>query len=331
MSDRIGGYQRPTSTSFISSSQPDHKRRVPPSQEPGTDYAAPYGSALYAAEDGVVAAVQSSTSGATGRFITLDLDDGYRVRYLHLAVIAVTVGQRVSRGQIIGKTGASAWGKDWGVGAHVHTSLFNGHTYNGFGPGSTLDFEAYVGPDNDGGTVGRGGFADGSEELRRFQSKLIQMGHDLGAAGADAKYGPMTAAATLHEQRMAERNGYPGGNVADDSIPGPSTEAYLDWWIVGRHQNQGHNATVNDIASLPNKRGLQKVANLYLPPGGKTALDNDWGPKSKKGLQTFLDRNYRGSLPQWLRVKYGYVGDDVWGPVMAAAATRADAANWHAL
>lgn len=91
---------------------------------------------------------------------------------------------------------------------------------------------------------------------------------------------------------------------------------------------QYHTATVADIQSLPNKRGLQKVAKLY---GYKGALDNDFGPGSRAGLQTFLDRNYGGSLAAWLRAKWGYVGNDQWGPVMAAAATRADTANWAAL
>lgn len=328
MADVKGGYRRPTNSSFISSSYDDHKNRDKPSTEPGTDYGVAYGTPLYAPEDGRILLIDRDPGGAEGRRISIGFNDGLMGSAIHCKdQFQVGQGQLVKRDQLIGFTGASAWGKEWGVGAHVHFTLFPSHQHI-FGTYKTLDFERYIGADNDGGTPGRAGYADGSVELKRFQEKLILMGHNLGPTGADAKYGNFTKDATLFEQQQAEKNGYPGGVVTDDGLPGPSTEAYLDWWLVGRHQSQGHKATVQDIASLPNKRGLQKVAKLY---GYQGALDNDWGPGSIKGFQTFLDRNYGGSLPQWLRVKYNYVGDDIWGPVMAAAATRADTANWLAL
>lgn len=182
-------------------------------------------------------------------------------------------------------------------------------------------------------TAGRAGFQDGSAELIEFQQKLIKMGHDLGPTGADGKYGPLTAKATLHEQISAEKNRYPGGQVLDDSIPGKATDAYLDWWLVGRHQVAAakpatRNANVSDLQKLSFKKGLQLVARLN---GYKGKIDNDFGPGSQAGLQTFLDRNYGGSLANWLRKKYGYKDrDDIWGPNMAAAAARAQHANWLA-
>lgn len=329
MTDRIGGYRRPTDTTFISDSWQGHRDRKPtPSTEPGVDYGCAYGTTLYAPEDGRVVDVKGSNSGLTGRYITIDLNDGQRVRFLHLSVIGVSIGQGVTRGQVIGKTGASANGNDWGVGAHVHTTLWAHQAYT-FGRDATINFEAYVGDDNDdGGTPGRAGYADGSAELRSFQEKLIRMGHDLGPTGADAVYGPKTADATRFEQSMAVKNGYPGGALVEDGLPGPSTMGYLDWWLVGRFQNQGHTATVADLKSLPNTRGLQKVAKLYGYTGG---LDNDFGGGSQGGIQKFLDRSYGGSLTAWLRAKWGYAGNDIWGPDMAAAATRADTANWSAL
>lgn len=82
-----------------------------------------------------------------------------------------------------------------------------------------------------GGGGSRGGYQNGSPELRAFQEKLIRMGHDLGPTGADAKNGPRTTAATLHEQRSAPKNGYPHA-LDDDGIPGDKTNAYLDWWLA---------------------------------------------------------------------------------------------------
>lgn len=318
------GYRRPSTVTYISSGWQDHKNRKPrPSIEPGVDYGTPYGTPLYAPAAGRVSLIKRDASGASGRRLSIAFDDGRMVSMIHLKDdFRVKVGDRVSAGQLVGFSGASANGLEWGIGAHVHVTLFPTHEHI-YQTNHTLNFEAHIG----GGTTGRGGYADGSAELRRSQQKLIRMGHNLGPTGADAKFGPRTRAATLHEQKSSVTNRYPGGKLTPDGLPGPSTEAYLDWWLVGRHQTV-RRATVADLASLKNTRGLQKVAKLY---GYTGPLDNIFGQGSRTGLQKFLDRNYAGSLPQWLRVKYGYVGNDAWGPVMAAAAARADTANWNAL
>jgi len=86
-----------------------------------------------------------------------------------------------------------------------------------------------------------------------------------------------------------------------------------------------HTATVEDLMSLSNIEGFQKIARRN---GGATAVDNKPGPKTRKGLQTFLNVNYRGSVANWLRSKWGYKDrDDLWGPNMKAAAERANAEN----
>lgn len=142
----MSGYLRPCDAG-ISSSWADHKNRNPPSGEPGTDYACGYGTQILAAEDGTVVDYSRSTGGGTGRYLTIDLDDGRRVRYLHLSETWLEVGARVGRGWHVATSGASAWGSDWGVGAHVHTTLFPGHSYDF---GNTLDFEAHAGSDDEG-------------------------------------------------------------------------------------------------------------------------------------------------------------------------------------
>jgi hypothetical protein len=104
----------------------------------------PYGSPLYAVGNGVIVDKKTTNSNATGRYVTIDLDDGRRTRSLHLSEIWVNVGDRVSRGQQIGKTGASGYGSDWGYGAHVHQTLWATHAYS-FCSSCTLDFAKYVG------------------------------------------------------------------------------------------------------------------------------------------------------------------------------------------
>jgi hypothetical protein len=96
---------------------------------------------VWAVENGVVTDTNYSTMGGTGRHIAVDLDDGRRTRSLHLSEIWVRVGQRVSRGQQLGLTGASGFGSNWGYGAHVHETLLPNHA-NEFR--QSLDFELYV-------------------------------------------------------------------------------------------------------------------------------------------------------------------------------------------
>lgn len=135
-----------------------------------------------------------------------------------------------------------------------------------------------------GGNISRPGYQDGSVELRRFQEKLIRMGHDLGPTGADAVFGPRTKASTLHEQQMAERNGYPGGQVTDDGYPGPQTEAYLDWWLVGRH-NRPSSKSHNELTYADIQSALQRKGFYH----GK--IDNIWGRQSSDALAAFQSAN----------------------------------------
>lgn len=143
------GYIRPVPLGRLTS-WAVHKRRNPPSQEAGTDYFCPRFTPIAAAENGRISDTGDSIGPATGRFVTIDLDDGRRVRYLHLESRLVKVGDRVRRGQIIAYSGATGYGDadwSWNVwetgGAHVHMTLWPSHRYV-FGTSGTLDPEAYM-------------------------------------------------------------------------------------------------------------------------------------------------------------------------------------------
>jgi murein DD-endopeptidase MepM/ murein hydrolase activator NlpD len=137
-----------------------HTRRTTPSSEAGVDYYCPIGTPIRAAGDGVIFETGGGIQPATGRYVTLDLNDGRRVRYLHLSRFAANAygGARVTRGQIIGYAGASGYGSEFfGAsslsripantgGPHVHTTLWSKQVYQ-FGRypiEPTLDFELYV-------------------------------------------------------------------------------------------------------------------------------------------------------------------------------------------
>lgn len=149
----VDGYARPVEpVNGRISSWEAHTNRGVPSSEPGTDYYVPIGTPIRAAASGVVSDVGDSIQPATGYYVTLDLDDGRRVRYLHLSRRIVNVGNRVQWGEVIAYSGATGYGEadwSWNVaetgGAHVHMSLWPGHYYS-FGRYTTLDPELYMAP-----------------------------------------------------------------------------------------------------------------------------------------------------------------------------------------
>ena len=82
----------------------------------GLDIAGPIGTALYAAEDGVVIKAQGGWNGGYGNHVIIDHGNGVQTLYGHASKLFVTVGQKVSRGQTIaamGSTGRS-------TGPHIH-------------------------------------------------------------------------------------------------------------------------------------------------------------------------------------------------------------------
>lgn len=140
------GYEWPApSTTWVTATWQDHKNRNPPSTEPGTDIGTAYGAPVVAVESGTISKVKTSNSGGEGRTVEVSLDDGRTARPLHMSEIWVSVGQRVSRGQQLGLSGASGFGDDWYYGPHVHQTLWNGPSWSG----PTIDFQLYVGEGGD--------------------------------------------------------------------------------------------------------------------------------------------------------------------------------------
>lgn len=88
------------------------------------DFGLPQGTVLRASHDGVVRAVRgdSTRHGCDSSYINdasyvvIDRGDGLETLYLHLISTSVTVGQEVTRGTIIGRSGQTGWT----CGAHLH-------------------------------------------------------------------------------------------------------------------------------------------------------------------------------------------------------------------
>ncbi len=89
----------------------------------GVDIAAPTGTSILASAEGdVIVAKQTGWNGGYGSYIVIQHDNGSQTLYSHASKVLVSVGQHVTRGQIIGAVGAS--GK--ATGPHVHFEIRNG-------------------------------------------------------------------------------------------------------------------------------------------------------------------------------------------------------------
>lgn len=84
----------------------------------GIDMVEPFGSPVYAADDGVVALVGSSSSGY-GNYVVIAHSGGLDTLYGHLSTAVVTVGQVVTQGQTVGLEGSTGNS----TGAHLHFEL----------------------------------------------------------------------------------------------------------------------------------------------------------------------------------------------------------------
>lgn len=81
----------------------------------GIDLSGPVGTPIYATADGVISEA-GYNNGGYGNLIKIDHGRGIETRYGHLSNVGVRAGQRVTRGQLIGRMGST--GRS--TGSHLH-------------------------------------------------------------------------------------------------------------------------------------------------------------------------------------------------------------------
>ena len=86
----------------------------------GTDIAASYGSAIYAADSGTIVRSADGWNGGWGNYVMIDHGNGMQTLYAHMSSRAVSVGQTVSRGQTIGYVGSTGMSS----GPHLHFEMY---------------------------------------------------------------------------------------------------------------------------------------------------------------------------------------------------------------
>ncbi|MDG2003962.1 MAG: M23 family metallopeptidase, partial [Novosphingobium sp.] len=91
----------------------------------GVDYAAKYGTPIYAVSDGTVSF--SGRHGGHGKFVRIKHGGGTATGYAHMSRIAVSNGTRVRAGQVIGYVGSTGLS----TGPHLHFEAYrNNRTIN---------------------------------------------------------------------------------------------------------------------------------------------------------------------------------------------------------
>jgi murein DD-endopeptidase MepM/ murein hydrolase activator NlpD len=91
----------------------------------GIDFHAAYGSPIYAVSDGVVEF--AGRHGGHGNFVKLNHGGGLETGYAHMSRFAVSAGEHVKRGQVIGYVGSTGLS----TGPHLHFEVYrNGQTVN---------------------------------------------------------------------------------------------------------------------------------------------------------------------------------------------------------
>lgn len=95
----------------------------------GLDLAAPTGTPIYAAADGVVIYSARSSGGYSGygNLVKIDHGNGVQTWYAHCSQLLVSAGQRVKAGDLIAKVGSTGYS----TGSHLHFEVrVNGATRN---------------------------------------------------------------------------------------------------------------------------------------------------------------------------------------------------------
>lgn len=120
------GYIWPTDSRYITSS---YGMRVHPifgynKMHTGIDIAASYGTNVYASKSGTVTTANWGWGGGYGNYVEIDHGGGNYTLYAHMSSLAVSEGQRVEQGQVIGYCGSTGNS----TGPHVHFEIFEGYS-----------------------------------------------------------------------------------------------------------------------------------------------------------------------------------------------------------
>lgn len=270
----------------------------------------------------VVTGTPSGWSGG-GRQVWIQ-HDGFYSKSMHLASTAVSNGQWVNEGEIIGVMGRT--GTATGVHLHLEITLGTVHYSNS----GQVDPVAFLSARVSAGVDWPARTRYGAAHVVEGQKGLIALGYELGSAGADGKDGPATQGAV---RDLQSKNG-----LTVDGILGPNTLAKIRELLsadVGRNATDRPTADVQRLvgANPDGVYGPDTTAKVktWQKANGLTP-DGVWGPLSDaKGFPAVVDEglDVDGILGHdtivALQLSLGFRGADVdgkLGPKSIAALQR---------
>ena len=89
----------------------------------GVDIGASYGTNIYATKSGTVIVANEGWGGGYGNYVQLDHGNGNYTLYAHMSALAVSTGDYVSQGQVIGYCGSTGVS----TGPHVHYEIWENY------------------------------------------------------------------------------------------------------------------------------------------------------------------------------------------------------------
>lgn len=111
------GYGPTSQTGFVNDAYSFHN---------GVDFAVKSGTPVKSAADGIVKAIGDNGKYAYGKWIAIDHQNGLITLYAHFSGYAVSVGQKVTRGQTIGYSGNTGFS----TGPHLHFTVYAANTFS---------------------------------------------------------------------------------------------------------------------------------------------------------------------------------------------------------
>lgn len=121
-------YALPTSSYTLTSTFGQAGAYWASGQHTGLDFAAPSGTLIKAVHTGTI--TSAGWDGSYGYKTVLTLDDGTEIWYAHQSSISVSVGQKVTTGEVIGRVGSTGNS----TGAHLHLEVHTSGSASGIDP-----------------------------------------------------------------------------------------------------------------------------------------------------------------------------------------------------
>ncbi|MER5716752.1 M23 family metallopeptidase [Streptomyces sp. NPDC002132] len=127
-----GQYTLPTSSYTLTSTFGEAGAYWSSGHHTGLDFAAPTGTLIKAVHSGTI--TSAGWDGSYGYKTELTLDDGTEIWFAHQSSISVSVGQKVTTGEVIGRVGATGNV----TGAHLHLEVHPDGGSSGIDPAAWL-------------------------------------------------------------------------------------------------------------------------------------------------------------------------------------------------